>query len=446
MGFRVVALILFVCISWSNGEEHTLPSYIKPCNRTDPNIHKCVEENIEILKPHLKEGIPDLFIPSLDPLLIPPTCVNEEDQVKVIFTDIHIFHADKFQLDQFDLDLDLHKVNLSITFPHLRIKSTYNVNGKFWIVTFDEQGPADGNYTNCQVHLGLKGTPFTKNHKEYLRWEKETISLEVEDSHVVLEKLFGNHTDINDKTNKVINENIEVIINDLQPVIQRVVTKFIQVCKRNDPNLEQCVIKNVEILRPMMKRGIPELFVPSMNPLEIPEASLSGSQSFQASFKNIQLYGADQFKLESFETDFKTYHIKVKLSFPSLRIKSLYNIKGRILILNLDGHGPADGNYTNVRTSLSLKGEQFQKNNKEYVKWHKEDIDISIGKINLYFEQIFGSNEELNDQTNRVINENIDQLIEELQPVIQKIVSEFVFSLINRLFAKYSMDELFPLS
>ncbi|ENN77414.1 uncharacterized protein LOC125502378 [Dendroctonus ponderosae] len=239
---------------------------------------------------------------------------------------------------------------------------------------------------------------------------------------------------------------IFAVVGGFRSVFARDLPKFIQVCKRNDPNLEQCVIKNVEILRPMMKRGIPELFVPSMNPLEIPEASLSGSQSFQASFKNIQLYGADQFKLESFETDFKTYHIKVKLSFPSLRIKSLYNIKGRILILNLDGHGPADGNYTNVRTSLSLKGEQFQKNNKEYVKWHKEDIDISIGKINLYFEQIFGSNEELNDQTNRVINENIDQLIEELQPVIQKIVSEFVFSLINRLFAKYSMDELFPLS
>lgn len=42
-------------------------------------------------------------------------------------------------------------------------------------------------------------------------------------------------------------------------------------------------------MRPMMKRGIPELFVPSMDPLEIPEASLSGSQSFQASFKNIQV-------------------------------------------------------------------------------------------------------------------------------------------------------------
>ncbi|KAL1490574.1 hypothetical protein ABEB36_013244 [Hypothenemus hampei] len=224
-----LTLVLIVVIPLINGEDTKpkLPSFIRLCNRTDPNIHKCVEENIELLRPTLKAGVPALFIPTLDPLLIPPTCVNEEDQVKVTFTDIQIYDADKFSLDRFDIDLNHHKVNISITFPHLRIKSTYNVNGKFLVVTFDEQGPADGNYTNFRVHLGLKGTPYIKNEEEHLRWDKETIALEVEDSHVVLEKLFGNHTEISDKTNKVINENIDVIINDLQPVIQRVVADFV---------------------------------------------------------------------------------------------------------------------------------------------------------------------------------------------------------------------------
>lgn len=77
------------------------------------------------------------------------------------------------------------------------------------------------------MNLGLKGTPYTENEKEHLKWEKDTISIEVEDSHVVLEKLFGNHTDITEKANKVINDNIDLIINDLQPVIQRVVSDFI---------------------------------------------------------------------------------------------------------------------------------------------------------------------------------------------------------------------------
>lgn len=95
---------------------------------------------------------------------------------------------------------------------------------------------------------------------------------------------------------------------------------------------------------------------------------------------------------------------------------------------------------------MSLKGTPFPKNNKEYVRWEKEKIDIQIEKVNLLFEHLFGQNAELNDQTNRVINQNIDSIIDELSPVIQQVVSDFVFGLINRLFAKYSVNELFPLS
>lgn len=61
-------------------------SQIQPCNRTDPHLYQCVQKNIEILKPDLKKGVPELFIPALDPLIIRPTCVNEADQVKVTFT------------------------------------------------------------------------------------------------------------------------------------------------------------------------------------------------------------------------------------------------------------------------------------------------------------------------------------------------------------------------
>lgn len=67
------------------------------------------------------------------------------------FQDIHIYDADDFRMDKFDLDLERHKVNISITFPRLRIKSNYNVNGKILVVTFDEHGPADGNYSKLYI-------------------------------------------------------------------------------------------------------------------------------------------------------------------------------------------------------------------------------------------------------------------------------------------------------
>ncbi|CAG9768263.1 unnamed protein product [Ceutorhynchus assimilis] len=219
---------------------------------------------------------------------------------------------------------------------------------------------------------------------------------------------------------------------------------YLKLCQRRDPQLHQCIMDNVQILKPKMKPGIPELYIPPLNPLVIPEATLNSGSSFRATFKDIQLYNAHEFNLQSFDVDLDKYHIDLKILFPLLRIKSLYSFNGRLLILNLNGKGPADGNYTNVQVGLSLNGKVFKKNNKEYVSWEKEKIDINIEKINLLFERLFGDNTELNDQTNKVINNNIDGIVEELQPVIQEVVSGFVFSLVNRLFSRFSLNELFP--
>ncbi|XP_066247806.1 protein takeout-like [Euwallacea similis] len=219
---------------------------------------------------------------------------------------------------------------------------------------------------------------------------------------------------------------------------------YLKLCHRRIPNLKACVIENINILRPRMKAGVPQLLIPSLDPLIIPEATLSTGNDFKATFRNIRLYHIDSFVVDTFNIDIDNYTIDIKMHFPSLRIISNYTINGRILVLNLNGNGPADGNYTNVRTELSLKGTPFQKNNKTFVKWTREKIDIQIESVHLLFERIFGDNAELNSQTNKIINENIGSIIDELKPVFQQIVGDFIFNLINRLFSRYDIFDLFP--
>ncbi|XP_066141331.1 protein takeout-like [Euwallacea fornicatus] len=219
---------------------------------------------------------------------------------------------------------------------------------------------------------------------------------------------------------------------------------YLKLCHKGIPNLNECIIENLNILRPRMKVGIPELLIPSLDPLIIPEATLSTGSDFKATFRDLHLYRTDAFVMDTLNFDIDKYIIDIKIHFPSIRITSNYTINGRILVLNLNGNGPADGNYTNIRTELSLKGTPFQKNNKTFVKWNREKIDIQIESVHLLFERIFGDNAALNDQTNRVINENIGSIIEELKPVTQQIIGDFIFNLINRLFARYSISDLFP--
>lgn len=95
-----------------------------------------------------------------------------------------------------------------------------------------------------------------------------------------------------------------------------------------------------------MASGIPELPLPPMNPLVLPEAGLNNGDNFRASFKNIQVFYADEFKIDHLKVDLDKTHIELTLTFPRLRIRSQYTIDGKILILQLQGQGPADGNFS----------------------------------------------------------------------------------------------------
>lgn len=75
-----------------------------------------------------------------------------------------------------------------------------------------------------------------------------------------------------------------------------------KICHRNDPNLNDCIKKSVEVIRPYLKTGIPELLVPPSEPLKVPEFELTqaaGAISMKSTFNNIQVLGTTDFVLKS---------------------------------------------------------------------------------------------------------------------------------------------------
>lgn len=100
-------------------------------------------------------------------------------------------------------------------------------------------------------------------------------------------------------------------------------------------------------LRPYLSKGIPELDVPSLNPLLVPELKLSQESGIQveASFKNISIYGAMDFRLRSVRSDIETDRFRMKIWFPKLIMQGHYNIKGMLLMLPILGHGMSYGNF-----------------------------------------------------------------------------------------------------
>lgn len=76
---------------------------------------------------------------------------------------------------------------------------------------------------------------------------------------------------------------------------------FIKPCKRDDPNINECLKKLFETLRPFSSRGMPEMHILPLDPIIIPSVTLnqgSGSMNFVALFTDLRGQGAKNYQVQ----------------------------------------------------------------------------------------------------------------------------------------------------
>lgn len=98
----------------------------------------------------------------------------------------------------------------------------------------------------------------------------------------------------------------------------------------------------------------------------------------------------------------------------------------------------------NLEVQAVVTGKRNLKRGREHISFDNVNLDIKLGKTNLFFEDLFPGNPEITEQTNRIISNNINEVFYELKPVLDQTIGKFILQLIHDVFEKYSLDELFP--
>ncbi|GLV39169.1 uncharacterized protein CBL_06220 [Carabus blaptoides fortunei] len=206
---------------------------------------------------------------------------------------------------------------------------------------------------------------------------------------------------------------------------------YIKRCKytTNGKILGECV-KNVFIdLKDKFISGIPEMHIPVLDPFEINEIDFntgSGSSiGLESRFSNVKISYTKNVILENVNIDIPNVLCTIELKFPMLRLTTNYNLTGQIMIMQLNGTGNAEGNFTDIRSDIRFKGHFVRRHNKEYVEWTDRKLNLTIAKASMHFDDLFHNNKELTEATNKMINENYDEIIRE------------------RVFHTFSVEELF---
>lgn len=102
-------------------------------------------------------------------------------------------------------------------------------------------------------------------------------------------------------------------------------------------------------MRPYLSKGIPELTIPSCDPLEIKQISLhqdSGPININSQFENVKIYGLSTFRIRAVRIDVEKGKFRLRLWFPDLHMTADYYVKGKFLMVPMIGNGKATGNFS----------------------------------------------------------------------------------------------------
>lgn len=128
--------------------------YIKICNQSDPKIGSCIRKSIQSLRPYLLNGIEELDIPSLDPLLVPEIKIAQNGALVLqsTFKNIHIYGPTRFRLRSVRAERAKNgklsdKFRMKVWFPELFMKADYELVGQMLMLPLKGNGKCFGNFS-----------------------------------------------------------------------------------------------------------------------------------------------------------------------------------------------------------------------------------------------------------------------------------------------------------
>ncbi|ALC47748.1 CG2016 [Drosophila busckii] len=222
---------------------------------------------------------------------------------------------------------------------------------------------------------------------------------------------------------------------------------FVKICYRDSPDINTCARESFNTLKPRLMKGIPELFIPPMEPLVVPEIKMdqdSGAIYLHSIYKNMKITGMSKHTLNDLTITPSNLKFMVSMTFPKLHLESQYSIKGKIMMMPLMGDGHCTIDISNLSMKTELFGQEYQKNGATYLKIKDIKVKYELSTVHMHLDNLFNGDKALGDRMNTFLNENWKSLAEEVRPLMTKALIDILRASIDKLFDSFSYDELLP--
>lgn len=221
---------------------------------------------------------------------------------------------------------------------------------------------------------------------------------------------------------------------------------YLDVCKRDQNTIDNCVLKSIQKLRPKLAQGIPELNVPGIEPFIIPELVVDSGDlvQFSAVGRDVKVSGAGNFSIKTISVDLDTYTIRAMVRFPKLHFDGHYTLDARLLVLPLHGKGKIIADAIKCDAEMLVRATPVEKNGKEYLHFDSADMDITVKDYRLKLDGLFNGDKALGQAANEAINQNRAEFLRASKPYLEKTVSKLILNMANKISGTFPLEDLLP--
>ncbi|KAL4705870.1 hypothetical protein ACJJTC_019305 [Scirpophaga incertulas] len=218
-------------------------------------------------------------------------------------------------------------------------------------------------------------------------------------------------------------------------------------CRQQDLKLNDCLRQAVPDALRKMREGVPSLSVPRMEPLHVASINIdsgAGPVVITQDYKNIKLHGLTDSVLTTYKADLKSYRLRTDSLTPKMEFIADYVMKGRILVLPIQGKGVANITMLNLVVKHDLIGEPVTRDGQTYMHIRDYRVKFIPKKVLLHFSNLFNGDKRLGDQMNLFLNQNSDLVFNELKESYERSLSSVFQDVTNKIFDKVPMNRIFP--
>lgn len=226
---------------------------------------------------------------------------------------------------------------------------------------------------------------------------------------------------------------------------------WLKPCRRDDPNLDNCLRDTFQFMFPNLAVGIPEIGVKRFEPLFISEVRISQGRSgdpirLQGSFRNILAHGPSNSSTRFTKIAFgeKNHTITFGIDIPRIRIETDYVLDGNIIVLPLVGEGRANINLRGVTTSVWMIVEpikvESEEGEREIFQIKEMKLDFAVEGMRVHLGNLFHGNKLLGLTVNNFLNQNSKEVIAEIRGAIGRSLSDVFKRIMNEGFSHLPTD------